>query len=63
MLIGLTGIGLLEYQDTPIGERMSGSEIHAQLLENLIDGTLLRRPALGAGAAEALAAAACSARC
>jgi adenylate cyclase len=45
VLIGLTGIGLFDEQNTPIGERMSGSEIHAQLLENLIDGTLLQRPA------------------
>jgi serine phosphatase RsbU (regulator of sigma subunit) len=44
VLIGLAGIGLLEYQDTPIGERMSGTEVHAQLLENLIDRSLLRRP-------------------
>jgi adenylate cyclase len=44
VLIGLAGVGLLEYQDTPIGERMSGTEVHAQLLENLIDDTLLRRP-------------------
>lgn len=45
VLIGITGIGLQEDEDTPIGERVSGSEIHAQLLENLLDGTLLRRPA------------------
>ena len=45
VLIGLTGVALQEYQNTPIGERMSGSEIHAQMLENLIEGTLLRRPA------------------
>jgi adenylate cyclase len=44
VLIGLTGVALQEYQNTPIGERMSGSEIHAQLLENLLDGTLLHRP-------------------
>ncbi len=44
VLIGLAGIGLLEYQDTPIGERMSGAEVHAQLLENLIGGSLLQRP-------------------
>jgi adenylate cyclase len=49
VLIGLTGVGLLEYLDTPIGARMSGSEIQAQLLENLVDGTLLRRPAWGPG--------------
>jgi adenylate cyclase len=44
VLIGLTGVALQEYQNTPIGERMSGSEIHAQLMENLLDGSLLRRP-------------------
>ncbi len=45
MLIGVTGLGLHDYQNTPVGDRMPGSEIHAQLLENLYDGTLLRRPA------------------
>ena len=47
VLVGVTGLGLVEYQNTPIGERMPGSEIHAQLLENLYDRTLLRRPAWG----------------
>ena len=45
VLIGVTGLGLLDYQNTPVGERMPGSEIHAQLVENLFDQTLLRRPA------------------
>jgi adenylate cyclase len=45
VVIGVTGLGLVEYQNTPIGERMPGSEIHAQLLENIYDQTLLRRPA------------------
>jgi adenylate cyclase len=44
VLIGTTGIGLQGVEDTPIGERMSGTEIHAQLLDNLLDGNLLRRP-------------------
>jgi len=44
VLIGPTAVGLQEFLDTPLGERMSPSEIHAQLLENLLDGTLLRRP-------------------
>jgi adenylate cyclase len=44
VLIGVTGQGLLEYQNTPLGERMPGVEIHAQLLENLYDHTLLTRP-------------------
>jgi adenylate cyclase len=53
VLIGLTAIGVQEFQDTAIGDRMSGSEIQAQLLENLLDGTLLRRPSW-APAVEAL---------
>lgn len=44
VLIGLTGVALQEVQNTPIGERMSGTEIHAQLLENILQGTLLQRP-------------------
>ncbi len=47
VLIGVTGLGLVEYQNTPIGEPMPDSEIHAQLLENLYDQTLLRRPTWG----------------
>jgi adenylate cyclase len=47
VLIGVTGQGLLDYKNTPIGEPMPGSEIHAQLLENLYDHTLLRRPTWG----------------
>ena len=35
VLIGPTAFGLQELHDTPIGERMSGSEIQAQLLENM----------------------------
>lgn len=53
VIIGATAIGIQELFDTPIGERMSGSEIQAQLLENLLDGTLLRRP-MWAAVAEAL---------
>ena len=53
VLIGLSGVGLLDSQDTPIGQRMSGTEVHAQLLENLIDSSLLRRPR-GAAPVEAV---------
>ena len=60
VLIGPTAFGLEVLQDTPIGERMSGSEIQAQLLENLLDGTLLHRP-LWAPAGEALLVLACGA--
>lgn len=44
VLIGATGLGLLDHQPTPIGVRMPGIEIHAQLLEGIFDDTLLRRP-------------------
>jgi CHASE2 domain-containing sensor protein/serine phosphatase RsbU (regulator of sigma subunit) len=45
VLIGLTGLGLRDdFHLTALGEPMPGSEIHAQLLENLYDQTLLVRP-------------------
>jgi len=44
VLLGVTGVGLLDDQATPIGERMPGVEIHAQVLENIFDGQFLRRP-------------------
>ncbi len=44
-LIGATGLGLLDYQTTPIDQRVPGIEIHAQILENIIEGSLLHRPA------------------
>jgi serine phosphatase RsbU (regulator of sigma subunit)/CHASE2 domain-containing sensor protein len=45
VLIGATGLGLLDYQTTPIGQRIPGIEIHAQILENIYDDSLLQRPA------------------
>ena len=47
VLIGVSVLGLQELQNTPLGERMPGVEIHAQLLENLFEGTLLNRPSWG----------------
>ena len=48
VLIGATGGGLRDdYRATPLGEAMPGSELHAQLLENLFDRSFLRRPAWG----------------
>jgi adenylate cyclase len=35
---------LLDYQTTPRGERIPGIEVHAQLLENIFDGSYLQRP-------------------
>ncbi len=45
VLIGVTGVGMVDDKNTPLGSLMPGVEIHAQLLENLFDQTLLRRPA------------------
>ena len=44
VLIGVTGLGLLDFQMTPLGDRIPGVEIHAQLLEQMFDGSFLRRP-------------------
>lgn len=44
VLIGTTGLAIVDYQNTPLGTRMPGSEIHAQVLENLYDQTWLTRP-------------------
>jgi adenylate cyclase len=45
VLIGVTGIGLLDYQTTALGDRVPGVEIHAQILEQIFDEAYLRRPA------------------
>jgi adenylate cyclase len=46
VLIGATALGLSDYQATPVADRMAGIEIHAQLLEGVVEGTLLTRPVL-----------------
>ena len=45
VLVGVTGLGLLDYQSTALGEHIPGVEIHAQILEQIFDGDFLRRPA------------------
>jgi adenylate cyclase len=44
VLIGVTGLGLVDQKMTPLGERVPGVEIHQQLLEQIFDGGYLRRP-------------------
>lgn len=44
VLIGVTGLGLLDFQATPLGERIPGVEVHQQILEQIFDRTYLRRP-------------------
>jgi serine phosphatase RsbU (regulator of sigma subunit)/CHASE2 domain-containing sensor protein len=45
VLVATAGLALVDYQHTPLGERMPGTEVHAQLLENLVGETWLTRPA------------------
>ena len=44
VLIGVTGLATTDYQNTPLGVRMPGSEVLAQVLENLREQTWLTRP-------------------
>ena len=45
VLLGVTGLGLLDYQATPLGESVPGVELHAQLIEQVFDRAFLLRPA------------------
>jgi CHASE2 domain-containing sensor protein/serine phosphatase RsbU (regulator of sigma subunit) len=44
VLIGFSGLGLVDFPSTALGERVPGVEIHAQVLETIFDGTTLLRP-------------------
>lgn len=44
VLVGTTGLAMVDYQNTPLGKRMPASDIQAQVLENLFDQTWLVRP-------------------
>ncbi|HUH93269.1 MAG TPA: CHASE2 domain-containing protein [Casimicrobiaceae bacterium] len=54
VLIGTSGFAMVDYQGTSLGDRMPGSEILAQALENLYDQTWLARPTWAAPAELAL---------
>lgn len=56
VLVGVTGLGLLDLQATPLGERIPGVEVHAQILEQIFDGRYLRRPTAAAWMEAALLA-------
>ena len=58
VLVGVTGLGLLDFQATPLGERIPGVEVHAQILEQIFDRAFLRRPSGAAWLEAALLAAA-----
>jgi adenylate cyclase len=44
IFLGVTGLGLIDQQATPLGERIPGIEVHAQMLENIFDGNMIRQP-------------------
>lgn len=44
VLIGVTAVGLGDRHATPVAPSMVGVEIHAQLLEGMVEGDLLTRP-------------------
>jgi adenylate cyclase len=46
VLVGVSGLGVLDYKSTPLGEFVPGVEIHAQVIENLFNGVTLTRPAI-----------------
>jgi CHASE2 domain-containing sensor protein len=45
VLVGVSGLGLVDFPMTALGERVPGVEVHAQVLESMFDGTTLLRPA------------------
>ena len=44
VVVGSSAAGLDDLRLTPLGERIAGAEIQAQAIEQLVDGTYLRRP-------------------
>ena len=44
VLVGVSGLGLVDFPMTALGERVPGVEVHAQMLESIFDGTTLLRP-------------------
>jgi signal transduction histidine kinase len=49
VMLGTTAAGLADFHATPLGDRRPGVEIHAQLLDNILQGDLLMRPSYMAG--------------
>ncbi|NNE51177.1 MAG: CHASE2 domain-containing protein [Sulfitobacter sp.] len=44
VFVGTSAIGLEDFRATPLGVPMAGVEIHAQVLENILGKSLLKRP-------------------
>lgn len=50
VLVGTSALGLMDLRATPLNPQMPGVEIHAQLLETILSGSLLERPNYAIGA-------------
>jgi serine phosphatase RsbU (regulator of sigma subunit)/CHASE2 domain-containing sensor protein len=46
VLVGISGLGVQDFKTTPLGEFVPGVTLHAQVIENLINGVGLVRPAM-----------------
>jgi len=44
VLVGVTALGLADHLATPVVDHMSGVEIHAQLIESILEGDMILRP-------------------
>lgn len=44
ILVGTSAVGLLDIRSTPLDSVLPGVEVHAQIIENVLDGTQLQRP-------------------
>ncbi len=44
ILVGTSAVGLEDFRATPLGVQMPGVEIHAQVIENILTNTMLKRP-------------------
>ena len=49
VLVGTSAVGLEDFRPTPMGVAMAGVEIHAQVLENMLQETMLWRPHYAVG--------------
>ncbi len=45
-IIGVTAVGISDVAATPVAARMDGVDIQAQVIENILDGTRLKRPGM-----------------
>jgi adenylate cyclase len=43
-LVGTSAVGLLDIRSTPISPRLPGVEVHANLIETIMQGTILKHP-------------------